>query len=316
MSRFLVRRTLLAVPTLLAISVILFGMLHLAPGGPAAIYASAETSAEDLARIERLLGVDQPLPVQYGRWLAGMVRGDWGRSFRYREPVTAVLAGRLPNTVQLMLAALVLAVVLAIPLGVLSAVSRRRWMQYQASAVSMLGVSIPTFWLGMMILLFFSVKLRWLPSGGMARIGEGFDLADRVWHLAGPAFVLATLYIAGWSRYLRSSLLEVIHQDYVRTARAKGLAKRAVLRRHALRNALLPLVTLIGLQGPTLVGGAVITETVFAWPGMGRLLTEALTGRDYPVLMASFMIMAVLTVVGNLLADLTYGLVDPRIRLT
>lgn len=316
MNRFLVRRTLLALPTLLAISAILFGLLHLAPGGPAAIYASAETSAEDLARIERLLGVDQPLPVQYARWLAGMVRGDWGRSFRYREPVTAVLAGRLPNTVQLMLAALVLAIVLAVPLGVLSAVSRRRWVQYQASVVSMLGISVPTFWLGMMILLFFSVKLRWLPSGGMATIGEGFGLTDRLWHLVGPAFVLATLYIAGWSRYLRSSLLEVIHQDYVRTARAKGLAERTVLRRHALRNALLPLVTLIGLQGPTLVGGAVITETVFAWPGMGRLLTESLTGRDYPVLMASFMIMAVLTVLGNLLADLTYGWIDPRIRLT
>jgi peptide/nickel transport system permease protein len=244
-----------------------------------------------------------------------MVRGDWGRSFRYREPVTTVLAGRLPNTVQLMLAALFMAIGLAIPLGVLSATSRRRWMQYQASIVSMFGISIPTFWLGMMILLFFSVKLRWLPSGGMATIGGGFGLADRLAHLIGPASVLATLYIAGWSRYLRSSLLEVIHEDYVRTARAKGLTERMVLLRHALRNAVLPLVTLIGLQGPTLVGGAVITETVFAWPGMGRLLTESLTGRDYPVLMASFMIMALLTVMGNLLADLTYGWIDPRIRL-
>jgi peptide/nickel transport system permease protein len=230
--------------------------------------------------------------------------------------VTDVLAGRLPNTVQLMVAALVIAILLAVPLGVLSAVSRRRWVQYQASIISMLGISIPTFWLGMMLLLFLSVKLRWLPSGGMATIGTGFDLADRLWHLAGPAAVLATLYIAGWSRYLRSSFLEVIHQDYVRTARAKGLTERTVLLRHALRNALLPLITLIGLQGPTLVGGAVITETVFAWPGMGRLLTESLTGRDYPVLMASFMIMAVLTVVGNLMADLAYGWIDPRIRLT
>ncbi len=316
MNRYLVRRALLALPTLLAISVILFALLHLAPGGPAAIYASSETSPEDLARLERLLGVDQPLPVQYARWLAGMVRGDWGRSFRYREPVTNVLAGRLPNTVQLMLAALVLAIALALPLGILSAVSSQRWVQHQASVLSMLGVSLPTFWLGIMVLLFFSVRLRWLPSGGMATIGVGFSLADRVWHLIGPASVLATLYIAGWSRYLRSSLLDVIHQDYVRTARAKGLAERAVLLRHALRNALLPLVTLIGLQGPTLVGGAVITETVFAWPGMGRLLTESLTGRDYPVLMASFMIMAVLTVLGNLLADLAYGWIDPRIRLT
>ncbi|MGQ0569831.1 MAG: ABC transporter permease, partial [Armatimonadota bacterium] len=287
-----------------------------APGGPASIYASSsDTTAEDLDRIERLLGTDQPLPVQYGRWLAGMVRGDWGRSFRSREPVTVVLAGRLPNTLQLMLGALVLAVALSVPFGVFSAVSQRRWVQYQVSAASMLGISIPTFWLGMMILLLFSVKLRWLPSGGMASIGASFSLADRLAHLIGPASVLATLYIAGWSRYLRSSLLEVICQDYIRTARAKGLAERAVLFRHALRNALLPLVTLIGLQAPTLVGGAIITETVFAWPGMGRLLTESLTSRDYPVLMASFMIMAVLTVVGNLLADLAYGWIDPRIRL-
>ncbi len=316
MNRYLLRRLFLALPTLLVISILIFGLLHLAPGGPASIYASAsDTSAEDLARIERLLGTDQPLPVQYLRWLTGMARGDWGRSFRTREPVTAVLAGRLPNTLQLMLGALILAVGLSVPFGVLSAVSRRRWVQYQASVAAMLGVSVPTFWLGMMLLLFFSVKLRWLPSGGIATIGTGFSLTDRLLHLIGPASVLATLYIAGWSRYLRSSLLEVVHQDYIRTARAKGLAESGVILRHALRNALLPLVTLIALQAPTLVGGAIITETVFAWPGMGRLLTESLTNRDYPVLMATFIIMAVLTVLGNLLADLAYGWIDPRIRL-
>lgn len=317
MNRYLLRRALLALPTLLVISIILFGILHLAPGGPAAIYASSsETSPEDLARIERLLGIDQPLPLQYGRWLVGILQGDWGRSFRYREPVTAVLAGRLPNTIQLMLAALVLAIALSIPFGIVSAVSRRRWVQYQASIVSMLGISIPTFWLGMMILLLFSVKLRWLPSGGMATIGTAFSLTDRLLHLIGPATVLATLYIAGWSRYLRSSLLEVMPQEYIRTARAKGLAEQSVLFRHALRNALRPLVTLVGLQAPALVGGAIITETVFAWPGMGRLLTESLISRDYPVLMGAFMIMAVLTVLGNLLADLAYGWIDPRVRLT
>lgn len=315
MHRYLLRRLLLALPTLLATSIILFGLLHLAPGGPAAIYAAPDAGPEDLARIARLLGTDQPLPVQYVKWIGGMLRGDWGRSFRYREPVTVVLAGRLPNTLQLMMAALILALALAVPFGVISAVSGRRWVQYQASLASMLGVSIPTFWLGMMILLVFSVKLRWLPSGGMATIGVGFSLTNRVHHLIGPAVVLSTLYIAGWSRYVRSSLLEVIHQDYIRTGRAKGLSERRVIFRHALRNALLPLVTLIGLQAPTLVGGAIITETVFAWPGMGRLLAESLTSRDYPVLMASFMIMAALTVAGNLLADLAYGLIDPRIRL-
>ncbi len=315
MHRYLLRRSLLAIPTLLATSIILFGLLHLAPGGPVAIYAGPDAGPEDLVRIARLLGTDQPLPLQYVKWIGGMVSGDWGRSFRYREPVAVVLGGRLPNTLQLMLAALILALVLAVPFGVIAAVSRRRWVQHQASLASMLGVSIPTFWLGMMVLLVFSVKLRWLPSGGMAAIGVGFTLTNRLHHLIGPALVLSTLYIAAWSRYVRSSLLEVIHQDYIRTGRAKGLSEHRIIFRHALRNALLPLVTLIGLQAPTLVGGAIITETVFAWPGMGRLLAESLTSRDYPVLMASFMIMAALTVVGNLLADLAYGWIDPRIRL-
>ncbi len=302
-------------PTLFAVSLLIFGLLHLAPGGPAAMYASPDSGPEDLARIERLLGTDQPLPVQYANWLGNVLRGDWGISFRYREPVAAVLGGRLPNTVQLVLASLVLAVGLSIPLGIIAAVARRRWVQYLASVTAMIGVSIPTFWLGMMVLLFFSVRLRWLPSGGMSTIGAEFDPGDQLAHLIAPAAVLATLYIAAWSRYVRSSLLEVIHQDYVRTARAKGLGERVVLVRHALRNALLPLVTLIGLQGGSLVGGAMITEVVFAWPGMGRLLAESLTSRDYPVLMAAFMIMAVLTVLGNLVADLAYGWIDPRIRL-
>ncbi|HBY97254.1 MAG: ABC transporter permease [Ardenticatenaceae bacterium] len=315
MRSYLLRRTLIALPTLLAISLLLFGLIHLAPGGPAAIYASPDAGPEDLARIEKLLGTDQPLPVQYGKWLRGVLAGNWGTSFRYREPVTTVLAGRAPNTIQLMIAALVIAVVLAVPFGVISAVSKRRWVQYLASTLSMLGISIPTFWLGMMLLLTLSVRYRILPSGGNATIGVGFHLWDRLVHIIGPASVLATLYIAGWSRYIRSSMLDVMAQDYIRTARSKGLRESTVIYRHALRNALLPLVTLIGLQGGNLIGGAMITEVVFAWPGMGRLLAESLTSRDYPVLMAAFMIMAVLTVAGNLIADLTYGWVDPRIKL-
>ena len=200
------------------------------------------------------------------------------------------------------------------PLGIIAATARPA-AQRLIGAVSMLGVSVPTFWLGIVVLLLFSVKLRLLPSGGMATLGADFSLGDRLWHLLAPACVLATLEIAGWSRYLRSMLLEALRQDFVRTARAKGLAEVSVVLRHGLRNALLPLITLLGLQGGRLVGGAMITETVFSWPGMGRLLVESLTGRDYPVLMASFMLMAVLVLLGNLLADLTYGLADPRIRL-
>src|SRR5919201_128060 len=212
-------------------------------------------------------------------------------------------------------AALLLALAVSVPLGVVSALSPRKSMQHLASVLSMLGISIPTFWLGLMILLLFSVRLRLLPSGGIATVGRGFDPLDSLHHLLAPALVLATLEIAGWSRYVRSSLLEVAGQDYVRTAQAKGLAERLVLYRHMLRNALLPLITLVGLQGGRLVGGALVTEVVFAWPGMGRLLSESLAGRDYPVVMAAFMIMAVAVVVGNLLADLGYALADPRVRL-
>ncbi len=316
MSKYLVRRLLVAVPTLLAVSLLLFGLIHLAPGGPAAMYASPDAGPEDLARLEHLFGTDQPLPVQYWNWVRGMVSGDWGTSFRYRESVTSVLWGRAPNTIQLMIVALVLAVAISVPFGVLSAISKRRSVQYLASMASMLGISIPTFWLGMMLLLTFSVRWRLLPSGGNATIGAEWNVWDWFIHIIGPASVLATLYIAGWSRYVRSSMLDVICQDYVRVARAKGLKESVVIYRHALRNALLPLVTLIGLQGGNLIGGAMITEVVFAWPGMGKLLADSLTSRDYPVLMAAFMLMAMLTIAGNLLADLTYGWIDPRIKVS
>ena len=315
MSKYLVRRVLVAIPTLFAVSILLFGLIHLAPGGPAAMYASPEAGPEDIARLEHLFGTDQPLPVQYWNWLNDMFHLDWGTSFRYREPVTEVLWGRAPNTIQLMIVALFIAVALSVPFGVVAAISKRRWVQYTASILSILGISIPTFWLGMMLLLTFSVRWRLLPSGGNLTIGADFNLWDWFIHIIGPASVLATLFIAAWSRYVRSSMLEVISQDYIKLARAKGLKESVVIYRHALRNALLPLVTLIGLQGGSLIGGAMITEVVFAWPGMGKLLADSLTSRDYPVLMATFMIMAILTVAGNLIADLTYGWIDPRIKV-
>jgi peptide/nickel transport system permease protein len=315
MRTFLVRRLLAAGPTVLAVSVVVFLLLHAAPGGPMAVYLNnPNVDPEDIARLERSLGLHDPLPVQYAKWLGAMATGNWGISYKYAQPVGAILGERILNTVQLVLASLVIAAAVAVPVGVIGATARPA-VQRVIGAICMLGVSVPTFWLGIVVLLFFSVKLRWLPSGGMATIGADFSLADRLWHLLAPACVLATLEIAGWSRYLRSMLLEALRQDFVRTARAKGLAEVGVVLRHALRNALLPLITLLGLQGGRLVGGAMITETVFAWPGMGRLLVESLTGRDYPVLMASFMLMAVLVLVTNLLADLAYGVADPRIRL-
>lgn len=317
MGRFLIRRLLQAVPTLFAVSVVLFTIIHLAPGGPMAIYATdPNVDQAELDRIEDRLGLNDPLPVQYVKWLSGMLTGDWGISYKFGRDVKEVLAGRIWPSIQLVAASLIIALVISIPFGILSALSKNRFVQYGSNAVAMLGLSIPTFWLGMVILLLFSVKARIIPTGGMMTIGlEGFHPWDRIRHLIPPAAVLATIYIAGWSRYVRSSMLEVTCQDYVRTARAKGLPERTVTVRHALKNALIPLITLVGLQAGRLIGGAIVTEVVFAWPGMGRLMAESLSGRDYPVLMASFMLMSVLVIVGNLAADIGYGIVDPRIRL-
>lgn len=316
MQRYITKRAIEAVPTLLAVSFVLFALLHVAPGGPTAIYASSPyVDRAELEAIETRLGLRDPLPVQYWKWLKGMLTGDWGLSYKYARPARHIVLERIPTTMQLVLAAILVSVVFSIPLGALAAVKQGRLMQYASSIVSMLGVSIPTFSLGILILLLFSVRLDLIPSGGSQTIGMSFHVGDRLSHLVAPAFVLATFNIAGWSRYIRSSMLEVLSQDFIRTARAKGLFERSVVLRHALRNALMPLITLAGIQVGHLMGGSLVTEVVFSWPGLGLLLAESLDARDYPVLMGAFMLMAVAVVVGNLLADVTYAVVDPRIRL-
>lgn len=316
MQRYIAKRAMEAVPTLLAVSFILFALLHVAPGGPTAIYASSPyVDRAELEAIEARLGLRDPLPVQYAKWLKGMLTGDWGLSYKYARPARHIVLERISTTMQLVLAAILASVLFSIPLGALAAVKQGRLMQYASSIVSMLGVSIPTFSLGILILLLFSVRLDLIPSGGSQTIGMSFHVGDRLSHLIAPAFVLATFNIAGWSRYIRSSMLEVLSQDYIRTARAKGLLERSVVLRHALRNALMPLITLAGIQVGHLMGGSLVTEVVFSWPGLGLLLAESLDARDYPVLMGAFMLMAVAVVVGNLLADVTYAVVDPRIRL-
>jgi peptide/nickel transport system permease protein len=316
MTRYIVRRLVLAAPTLFVVSIVLFGLLHLAPGGPMAVYASsAFVDPAQLKQIEIRMGLDEPIPVQYVKWARGMLTGNWGLSYKYSRPVTKVVGERILPTLELVGASLMIALALSIPFGILSAVSKNRFVRYGASIASMIGISLPTFWLGMMILLLLSVKVQLLPAGGMETIGAGFSLWDRLIHLLAPAMVLATLQLAGWSRYVRSSVLEVLGEDYVRTARSKGVSDRIVIYRHVLRNSLLPLITLVGLEGGRLLGGAMITEVVFAWPGMGRLLTESLAARDYPVLMAVFMLMSILVILGNLAADIGYAVADPRIRL-
>jgi len=317
MSKYILRRLLQAIPTLWVVSLVMFGIIHLAPGGPLAVYAlSPNVDQDELERLQQRLGLNDPLPVQYGHWLAGMLSGDWGLSYKFGRAVSSVVAERIWPSILLVFTSLVIALIFAVPLGVVTALYRGRFAQYVTNTIVMLGVSVPTFWLGMVVLLFFSVRIRLIPTGGMTSLDSaGFDLGDRLAHLLPPAAVLATLHIAGWSRYVRSSMLEVVGQDYIRTARSKGLSERSVVVRHALKNALLPLVTLIGLQGGNLIGGAMITEVVFAWPGIGRVLVESLGGRDYPVLMAAFMLISVLVILGNLAADVCYGFIDPRIRL-
>jgi peptide/nickel transport system permease protein len=263
-----------------------------------------------------LWGLDQPLLVQYGLWLRRAVTGDWGQSFSERRAVLHVVWERVPATLVLTGAALGLSLAAGLGLGAAGAGIRHRGGQALVQGLAVVGMSVPTFWSGMLVLLVFSGRLGWLPAGGMATIGGAFSLADRAWHLAGPALVLGSVYLAQWTRYVQAGLAEVLREDYVRTGRAKGLGQAALLLRHALPNAAIPLVTVIGLEVPRLLAGAMVTEVVFAWPGLGRLLTQSLLGRDYPVAMGTLMLLAVAVVLANLVTDVAYRLVDPRVRLT
>jgi len=308
------RRLAQAVPLLLVISVIVFSLLHAAPGGPLAIYLeNPNVRPEDIARLERSLGLDRPLPIQYLSWLKGFVVGDWGFSYADGRPVTVRLGERIPATLELMSAALVLALLAAVPSGVLAAAYRRGWTDRALSTFSLAGISLPTFWFGLVLQLALAISLGWLPSSGRSSLLGG-DLVDRLRHLALPATVLAAVHAAVWSRYLRSSLLEVMSQRFVLAAHGRGVRPRTVVLRHALRNALLPLVTIVCLDAALMVSGAVVTESVFAWPGLGGLFTEALARRDYTVLMAFLMVSSTAVILLNLVADLSYRLLDPRVR--
>jgi peptide/nickel transport system permease protein len=316
MGRYLIRRLLMSIPLLLGISLILFLVIHLAPGGPMAIYAfDPDIDPEHLARIEERLGLNDPLHIQYLKWLRGVVTGEWGYSYRDQRPVTEVVLERFPNTVQLTLTSFIIAIGIAFPVGILTATRvGASGIRYIISALTLVLVSLPTFWLGLMAILLFAEKLRLIPTGGMYTIGAPFSWVDRLHHLLPPAVVLATPRVASWMRFTHSGMVEVMQEDYIRTARAKGLAERTVVYRHALRNVMITLVTLLGLSLPALFSGALITEVIFSWPGNGRLLVDSMVRRDYPVMMGNFMIIALFVVGGNLLADITYGYLDPRIR--
>jgi len=310
---YVLKRLGFAALMLVGVSMILFAIMRVAPGGPEAVLVGGEFSAEAAARIRQRLGLDRPLALQYATWAAAAVRGDLGRSFKTGDPVATLIADRLGPTLQLTGGALLFAVAVAVPLGVLAAVRRGTAWDTLGSAVSLFGVSFPSFWLGIMLILLFSEALPWLPPSGLAEYGREGDVLSRVRHAVLPTLTLGLIQMAAVMRFTRSSLLEALRQDYVRTARAKGLADGRVVWRHALRNALIPVVTVIGLSLPTLVGGAVLTETVFAWPGIGRLAVGAVFERDYPVIMGVNLVVAVVVVTANLLTDLAYTVIDPRI---
>jgi peptide/nickel transport system permease protein len=312
LGRYLLKRVGFAALMLAGVSLILFTLMRLAPGGPEAVLVG-DFSQEVAAQVRHRLGLDRPLLAQYATWVLAAVRGDLGRSFKTGDPVAALILDRLGPTLQLTGGALLLALVVAVPLGVLAAVRRDSVWDTVASAVSLFGVSFPSFWLGIMLILLFSEALHLLPPSGLGEYGKERELGERLRHAVLPTLTLGLIQMAALMRFTRSSLLETLRQDYVRTARAKGVPGRRVIWRHALRNALIPVVTVVGLSLPTLVGGAVLTETVFAWPGIGRLAVGAVFERDYPVIMGVNLLVAAIVIGANLLTDLAYCVVDPRI---
>ncbi|MGI5838209.1 MAG: ABC transporter permease [bacterium] len=315
MRKYILKRILQAVPLLFGVTVLSFLIMHAAPGGPLAMYEmNPKVSAADIARMRAILGLDLPLHQQYWNWLTSILRGNWGYSLITGLPVAGLIAQRLPATLQLMFASFLFSVAVAVPVGILSAIRRYSALDYTVAALSFAGVSLPVFWSGLMLMLLFSAKLRLLPSSGMFTVGLEASLTDRIRHLILPVTVLSIANIANWSRYVRSSLLEVIRQDYIQTARAKGLSEKIVIYKHALKNAMIPVMTVMGIQIPLFFTGAVITETIFAWPGMGRLYYTAVMQRDYSLLMGILTISAALVIVFSLLTDIVYAFIDPRIK--
>jgi peptide/nickel transport system permease protein len=290
------------------------------PGGPFDQLnfgaTSATAAAAQVKRLNELLGLDRPLYERYWTWLTKALVGDWGMSWTvaFGQPVGRLIESRLGNTLLLMGLSAVFSLAIALPIGIISAVRPYSVWDYLITAFSFFGLSMPTFWFGVMMLIIFSVVLGWLPAGGAITPGKANDIVDRILHLIMPVVVLSLVQVAGQSRFIRSSMLEVLKQDYIRTARAKGVPWARVVLTHGLRNAILPVITLLGLEIPQLFGGAIITETIFTWPGMGRLFFEGISKNDWPLVQAITMLSAFLVVGGNLLADLAYAVVDPRIR--
>ncbi|MCX8997036.1 ABC transporter permease [Rhizobiaceae bacterium BDR2-2] len=315
MLRYLLGRLWQSLILLVIVSMIGFAVLNLTPGGPLSQFAlTPGMTQEAMDRIAAQMGLDRPLPVQYLDWLWRLVQGDWGRSYRDNQPVLTVINRHLFATLLLMGTSTVISIIIGTWIGIKGATKRYSIFDYSATIGAMVALSIPTFWFGLVAIYVFSLWLKWLPAGNMYTIGDG-SIGDYAIHLIMPSLVLALVNVAIWSRYMRTATLEVINQDFIRTAKAKGLTERRVLMKHVVGNALLPMITLAGLQLPSILGGALVTETVFTWPGMGRLFLDSLGYNDYPVVMGLLMFSAILVLAGNLVADLLVAFVDPRIRL-
>ena len=334
MARFLLHRFLSLIPTLLGISVLVFFMIHLIPGDPAEMMLGERASEQSLRQVREELGLNRPLHVQYGLFMSRLLRGDLGRTLKTNEKITTEIAERFPATIELSIAAMIIATVFGMTAGIISATRQYSVFDYGSMVLSLVGVSMPIFWLGLVLMIIFSLNLGWLPLSGRLSYDVSLETITRIylldslltrnwaafrdalWHLAMPAFTLSTIPMAIIARITRSSMLEVLRQDYIRTARAKGLAPLTVYLKHGLRNALIPVITVIGLQFGILLGGAILTETIFAWPGIGKWILDAVYARDFHAVQGGTMLVAATFVLINMLVDILYAWVNPRIKVS
>src|SRR5438105_15729117 len=312
MGRYILRRLLQSIPVIFFSTFLVFGVIHLIPGDAAAVLAGPNASAEALTAIRKDMGLDQPLLVQYFLWVGHLLQGDLGRSTLSGQPIVKLLQARAPATIELTLAAMLISMLIAVPLGILRATHVRGRLQGLISTTQSLWLAIPNFWAGILAIIFFSLILRWLPPGG--RVADGSDLGGSIKSLILPATTLSLYLAAGLSRFIKFNLLEVFFDDFVRTARAKGLSNAAVMYRHALRNAMLPVITILGVQFASLLGRPVTIATFFSWPGVGGMMLDGISNRDYAVVQGGLLLLVMIFIVINLLVDLTYALLDPRLR--
>lgn len=316
MARYIMKRLLIALPVLFMISVGAFIMVHMTPGDPTDLYVTPDMDNEQIAMVRESMGLTKPLPVQYYNWILNLLSGNLGYSFSNSLPVTELLSQRIWPTLLLMLVSMALAYATAIPLGMMAALHKNSWLDRFLVGWTFFNVSFPPFFMGLALIYILAIKVPLFPPGGMEELGYSGDFIDRCWHLVLPSIVMASQYCANMIRYVRASVLDVLSQNYIRTAVAKGLSSKQILLHHVIRNSLIPIVTVIGTDLPKAIGGAVVTEQIFQWPGIGSLTIASIASRDYPVLMAIVIMSAICVLIANLIVDIAYAFIDPRIKYT